>query len=139
MKVPSAGGAPTPVTKRVPGEVVQNWPQFLPGSKAALFTSSIASGGGLNDANIDVVSVNDGKRKTLVHGGTYPRYLPGVNGTGYLLYANQSTLFAVPFELDKLEVRGNPVPVAQEVATGSGGAAQFDFSRSGMLARLPIQ
>ena len=101
-----------------------------------LFTSSTANGGGLNDANIDVVSLKDGRRKTLVHGGTYPRYLPEVNGTGYLLYANQSTLFAVPFDLDKLEVHGNPVPVAREVATGSGGAAQFDFSRSGMLAYL---
>jgi len=134
MRVPSAGGAPTPVIKRAPGEVKQGWPQFLPGSKAALFTSSASSLNGLSDANIDVVSVKDGQRKTLVHGGTYPRYIPGVNGTGYLLYANQSTLFAVPFDLDKLEVRGNPVPVAHEVATGSGGAAQLDLSRSGMLA-----
>ena len=36
-------------------------------------------------------------------GGTSPRYLATSNGTGHLMYLNKATLFAVPFDLDKLE------------------------------------
>src|ERR1700693_6012478 len=64
--------------------------------------------------------------------------MPAANGPGHLLYANQGTLFAVPFDRDKLEVRGTPVPVAQEVSTGGGGAAQLDFSRGGTLVYVTI-
>jgi len=132
-KIPAGGGTPSPVTKLTKEEVTHRWPQVLPGSKAVLFTSHNALNDGFDGANIEVVLVKDGRRKTLQHGGTYGRYLPGVGGPGHLLYANQSTLFAVPFDPDKLELLGTPVPVAQQVATGTGGAAQVDLSRGGTL------
>ena len=132
-KIPASGGTPTALTKLVQGEATHRWPQVLPGSKAVLFTSHNATNFGFDSANVEVVSLKDGRRKVLQRGGTYGRYMPVASGTGYLLYANQATLFAVPFDPDKLEVRGTPIPVAQDVATGTGGAGQLDFSRAGNL------
>ena len=44
-------------------------------------------------------------------GGYFGRYLATSNGAGHLIYIHQGTLFAVPFDLGRLEVRGTPVPV----------------------------
>src|ERR1700674_4540163 len=80
------------------------------------------------------MSLADHRRKTLQRGGTYGRYLATSKGAGHLVYINKGTLFAVPFDLDALAVRGTPSPVLDQVAYSSGtGAAQFDFSGSGTL------
>jgi serine/threonine protein kinase/Tol biopolymer transport system component len=126
-RIPSAGGVPAPVTELAPGEATHRWPQILPGGRAVLFTAS-NSISSFDNANIEVMSFKDRRRKTLQHGGTYGRYLP----SGHLVYVSKSTLFAVPFDLDKLEVYGSPAPVLQ-VASTQFGAAQFDFSQNGTL------
>ena len=53
---------------------------------------------------------------------------------GYLLYANKATLFAVPFDLDKLETRGTALPVLDDVGYNPASfESQFDVSRDGTL------
>ena len=48
---------------------------------------------------------------------------------GHLIYSNKATLFAVPFDLDKLETRGTAVPILDEVAYDkTTGTGQLDFS-----------
>jgi serine/threonine-protein kinase len=127
-RIPSAGGPPTPVTDLQSGDIYHRWPQILPGGKAVLFTSFTAP---LADpANIEVVSLADRRRKTLVRRGTFGRYLPG----GHLVYVSRGTLFAVPFDVDRLEVHGTPVPVLDQVDYNVRlGSAQLDFSRTGTL------
>jgi Tol biopolymer transport system component len=126
-RIPSAGGPPAPVTDLQNGEATHRWPQILPGGKAVLFTVSAAA---FDTANIDVVSLADRRTKTLVRGGTFGRYLP----SGHLVYVNRGTLFAVPFDLDQLEVRGTAVPVLDQVGYNAAqGSAQLDFSQSGTL------
>ena len=49
-------------------------------------------------------------------GGTSARYLPTSNGTGHLVYTNRGTLFAIPFDPDRLETRGTAVPILDDVA-----------------------
>ena len=129
-RIPSAGGALTPVTELAQAEVTHRWPQVLPGGKAVLFTAHNAFASGFDGANIEVMSLADHRRKTLVRGGTFGRYSP----SGHLLYINKGTLFAVPFDLDTLAVRGTPSPVLQDIAYNpASGAAQFDLSRTGTL------
>jgi serine/threonine-protein kinase len=128
-RIPSTGGASTQLTQLAPGEVAHRWPQVLPGGKAVLF-SAYRSLTGLDGATIQVVSLQDGRRKTLVPGGTWGRYLP----SGHLVYVDKGTLFAVPFDVDRLEVHGSPTQVLDEVAYDTAwGAAQIDFSRTGIL------
>jgi eukaryotic-like serine/threonine-protein kinase len=130
-KVSSAGGAPQPLTTldQQAGEVTERWPQLLPGGKVVLFTSN-THGGNYEDADIMVYSISSRQRKTVLHGGFYGRYLP----TGHVAYMHEGTLFAVPFELRRLEVTGPPVPILDGVSASPGDAsAQFSFSESGNM------
>jgi Tol biopolymer transport system component len=127
-RIPSAGGLPTAVTDLQNGEFTHRWPQILPGGKAVLFTASPSTA--WDEANIDVMSLADHRRKTLVRGGTYGRYLP----SGHLVYLNRGTLFAVPFDAERLEVHGTPAPVLDQVSyNAAAGSAQLDFSKTGTL------
>jgi Tol biopolymer transport system component len=128
-RITSAGGTSTPVTELVPPEIAHRWPQILPGGKAVLF-SAYSSMTGLDGATIEVQSLRDGRRKTLVRGGTWGRYLP----SGHLVYVEKGTLFAMGFDPDRLEVHGTATPVLEEVAYSTAwGSAQIDFSRTGTL------
>jgi serine/threonine-protein kinase len=141
-RIPSAGGPPTPVTDLQSGEATHRWPQILPGGKAVLFTAS-PTNVAFDGANIEVMSLADHRRKTLVRGGTFGRYLPatagrpspdGIGGAGHLVYVNRGTLFAVPFDVDRLEVHGTPAPVLDQVGyNAADGSAQLDFSQIGTL------
>ena len=82
-----------------------------------------------------MISLADHRRKTLVRGGSFGRYLPASKGTGYLVYrSNKGILFAVPFDPGTLELHGTPSPVLEDVAGGRFGTAQFDLARNGTLA-----
>jgi Tol biopolymer transport system component len=134
FRVSSAGGTPQPLTMldKQAGEATQRWPQVLPGGKAVLFTSNTTGGtlAGFEDSNIVVYSMASGQRKTLQHGGFYARYLP----SGHLVYMHEGTLFAVPFDLKRLEVTSQPAPILEGVVTAPLFAgAQFSFSETGDL------
>ncbi len=128
-RFPSVGGPPTPVTTPARGEIVHRWPQILAGGKVVLFTS-YPSVTGLEGAAIEVVSLADRRQTILVHGGTWGRYLR----SGHLVYIDKGTLFALPFDSDRLELRGAPTPVLEEIAYSTAwGSAQIDVSQSGTL------
>src|SRR6266849_4609089 len=131
-KVSSTGGTPQPLNPldTQSGETTQRWPQVLPGSKAVLFTSGsagVAVGSIFEDADIVVYSMASRQRKTILHGGFYARYLP----SGHVVYVHAGTLFAVPFDLQRLEATGQPTPILEGVGTSPGvGGAQFSSSNS---------
>ena len=90
-----------------------------------------------DDSNIEVLSLKTGTVKVVQRGGYFGRYLATSNGSGYLVYIHESTLFGVPFDLDRLEVRGTPVPLLEDVAGNSGTAGgQLDFSHNGTFVYL---
>jgi serine/threonine-protein kinase len=127
VRVPSGGGAPIPVTRfsTEKAEATHAWPQVLPGSQAVLFTAY--GTGNYEDAEITVVSLKTGERKTLQRGGFYGRYLP----SGHLVYLQQNTLWAAPFDLSRLAVTGAPQPVLEEVNGNFFAGGDFGFSQSG--------
>jgi serine/threonine-protein kinase len=132
-KISSAGGTSQPLTTldKQAEEVTQRWPQVLPGGKAVLFTSSTSTAvASFEDAEIVVYSMASGQRKTLQRGGFHARFLP----SGHLVYMHEGTLFAMPFDLKRLEVTGQPTPILEGVVTAPGSAgAQFSFSETGSL------
>ena len=131
LRVPAGGGSPEIVAGLGSGEIGFTNPQILPGGKAILFSAYTA----LNPdaASIEVMTLADRHRKTAAR-GTSPRYLATSNGAGYLVYTNRATLFAIPFDLSKLETHGTAVPILDDIAYGIGlGTAQMDFSRTGTL------
>ena len=131
FKVSSAGGPPEALTSldKQTGEQTQRWPQVLPGGKAVLFTSSGAFVD-YEDAEVAVYSMTSGQRKTLLRGATHARYV----STGHLVYTHKGTLFAVPFNLQRLQVTGQPAPVLEDVvAIPIHGGAQYSISDTGIL------
>jgi serine/threonine-protein kinase len=131
-RFPAAGGKPQVVTNLGPGEASHRWPQVLPGGSAVLFTAS-GSASGQDNANIAVVTLKSGQAKVVQRGGYFGRYLP----SGHMVYVHQGVLFGVGFDLARLEVRGTPVPLVDDLAVSpTTGGGQFDFSASGTLVYL---
>jgi serine/threonine-protein kinase len=123
FRVSAAGGAPQPLTRLRSGEVSHRWPQVLPGGETVLFTAS-PSRLAQEAASIEVLSLKTGQVKALERGGYYGRYLP----SGHLVYVHQGVLFGVRFDAARLEVRGTPTPLLQDVAANGTGGGQFDFT-----------
>ncbi|HUA62626.1 MAG TPA: protein kinase [Verrucomicrobiae bacterium] len=126
LRFPPGGGPPETLAPLAAGETALNQPQILPREKAVLFCATTGSA----DRNtVEVLTLADGRRKIVVRGGISARYLPTSDGVGYLVYLNRATLFAVPFDLAKLETRGTARPVLDDVAYyPATGAGQYDFS-----------
>ena len=122
-QISSGGGAPKPLTEMTNGEIAHAFPQILPGNQAVLFTVGLGSDPDRNSLN--VVTLADHRRKTVARGASFGRYL----ASGHLVYVNRGTLFAVPFDLGRLETRGTPVPVLDDVAYNEATTgAQFTFA-----------
>ncbi|HEU5180849.1 MAG TPA: hypothetical protein VFW45_08650, partial [Candidatus Polarisedimenticolia bacterium] len=136
FKVSADGENPEPLTQLAAGsdERSHRWPSCLPGGDAVLFMTQ-RTGQDYDDADIEVASTNDGARKVVIHGGSYPQYAPG----GRILFLRENTLFAAPFDTAKLEITGPARPVLEGVLANTGdqetgdGSAQYSLSASGTL------
>jgi serine/threonine-protein kinase len=117
------------------GQLTHRWPQVLPGSQAILFTAS-ASASNFEDANVDVISLKTGERKTVARGGFSPRYLATSTGTGHLIYLHQSTLFALPFDPVRLAATGSPAPILEDVSSGTAAGGDYAFAQNGTFVYL---
>jgi Tol biopolymer transport system component/tRNA A-37 threonylcarbamoyl transferase component Bud32 len=132
--VSEGGGDERMLTKPDPSkaELGHWWPQILPDGDHVVFTAYRTP---IESARIEVLSISSGQRKVLWTGGVYGFYVP----TGHLLFAAGETIRGVAFDLDRLEVKGVPVPVVDGVAMNiTDGAAAFDVSETGTLAYLPV-
>ena len=106
------------------------WPQVLPGGHGIIFTV----GTGPEDAaRIVAFDLRSGARKDVVRGSASARYVP----SGHLVYAREAQLFALPFDIDSLVVRGPPVRIANGVAESTDGAPEYAFSPEGDLVYVP--
>ena len=87
-----------------------------------------------DEAHIVAFSLETGRKKVLVEGGTHPRYSP----SGHLLYARDAKIFAIRFDAKRLETIGQPFPVLEGVLMSRNtGVANYDVSASGDLAYIP--
>jgi len=133
FRVSASGGEPEHLATldRDKGETVYGAPQILPGGKAVLFTV----GHGPDPSQIAVLSLQTGEQKILVEGGSDASYTP----SGHLIYALADTgsLMAVPFDLQRLEVSGDPVPVLQGASQTDPGGVIYALSPSGTLVYVP--
>jgi serine/threonine-protein kinase len=133
MRVSANGGTPEVLVRVNDGETAQA-PQMLPGGQQVLFTLTAGTAHDRSDrAHIVAQSLKSGERKTLIDGGSDAHYVP----TGHLIYALSGSLYAVPFDAQRLEVTGAPVPIVEGVSRDTAavtGAANYAFSNTGSLA-----
>ena len=133
VRISVAGGEPELLTRPDldNGELEHLWPHFLPSGTHVLFT--IDRGSGLETMDIAVFDLATRQHEILIRGGTYPHYA----ATGHIVYASSRGLEAVSFDLDRLEVTSEPLPLARDVVVKRGGAANFDVSGDGTLVYTP--
>jgi Tol biopolymer transport system component len=151
LRVPAAGGNPTAFGTLSQGATTQRWPQVLPGGHAVLYTEHSGLTG-FDGANIVVAPVSAdasakaGPAKVVVSGAYYGRFVPsglaapkrGERDGGHLLYIEQGTLFAVPFDPVRLETLGPAAPAIEGLwSSVSSGGAQVDVSLEGTLVYVP--
>ena len=132
-RISASGGEPKPIMIPDPdkGLFVFVDPQILPGGEAVLY--------GENSNKSWVVSMETGERKMVLEGARSPRYA----STGHLVYEMPGTgiLMAVAFDLEKLEVTGDPVLVLEGVRrdTFLNATLDYQFSDHGTLIYVPEQ
>lgn len=139
-RVSADGGEPTLLTKP---DVAQHeedhlFPSVLPGGRGVLFT--IRAGGRADSAQVAVLDLKTGQRKTLVRGANQAEYVApsaGSGRAGYLVYVVADSLRAVRFDPVRLEVLGDPVTVVEQMMTKPSGAANYAASRVGTIVHVP--
>jgi Tol biopolymer transport system component len=137
LRVPASGGEPEVLTRpdTASGERDHFFPSVLPGARGLLFTVYRGAGSGRAPAagQIAVLDLKTGSRKTVIRSGSQAGYVD----TGYLVYSDGGSLWAVRFDLATLSAVGDPVPLLEQVLTL--GAADFTFSRNGTLIYVPVR
>ena len=130
-RVASGGGSePELLTTPDPeqGELDRRWPVILPGGHAVLFTI-VPRQRATENAQIAVLSLESGTYEVVLPGGSHARYVP----TGHLVYGVRGTLQAVGFDLDRLVVTTDPVPVVDTVNMKQSGAVNFGVAQNQSL------
>ena len=124
-----AGGVSEPLTTLGEGEVAHLAPDVLPNGEAALFTVRTGADGD----QIALVALDTRDRRSLSLQGTRPRYV----STGHIIFARDNALWAVPFDADRQEVTGLPVPVLEDVpVSNNNGYDQAAVAKNGTLMYL---
>ena len=129
FRVSSNGGKPEELIGGGEGVGAYRYPQILPDGKAVLYTVLLGLGSG--DFRIEILSLETGQSKVLIEDGKSGQY----TNTGHLIYepSGTGTLMAVPFDLQALEVTGDPVQVLQGVRHTSVGSADYSLAEDGTL------
>ncbi len=133
--ISATGGQPEPLTSLdvERGEISHRWPAFLPGGRAIVF--NIFMGGSFDDSLIAAHSLSTGETTILLEGGLDPFY----SQSGHLIYGRAGTLFAVPFDPERLELTGSPEPVEDgvSVANEGPGTVEADVTLDGTMFYRP--
>jgi len=138
-KIPGAGGDPVPLTTldTERKERTHRWPEFIPGTDVVLFTAqTMDSPEFYDDARIDAVHVGTGERRTVFENASLARYVT----SGHLVFAREGFLFAVAFDVEKLEATSAPVPVIENVmGSRNSGVVHAGYASNGLLAYIEGQ
>jgi eukaryotic-like serine/threonine-protein kinase len=130
-RVSADGGGASPVTTRdASRESPHESPFFLPDGRRFLYGTGLMAG---NTAagTVYVGSLDSTGGKKLFDGGFLPAY-----ANGCLLFVRNDTLMAWRFDPDRLELAGEPAPLAEQLLVGGAPAAAgvFAVASSGVLA-----
>jgi Tol biopolymer transport system component len=132
-RVPATGGTPEPVTQLDPKNDSHRWPFFLPDGEHFLYLAFSHDSVSHANEGIYVGSLDGKESKFLLRTRANAAY-----ASGQLLYLNESTLMAQPFDLRRLTLAGEPAAVEEGVESELGwGLGVFSTSQNGVLAHAP--
>ena len=129
-RISDRGGTATVATELnlAAGEVTHGLPNFLPDGEHYLF---LARSSKPQDTAVYVAALNTRERKRVLLASSGAVYVQ----PGYVLFHRDGTLMAQPFDVARLEVSGEAVPVVEGLQFDSvNRAASFAASHTGVLA-----
>ena len=129
LQVSTSGGVPQTIAKLrfEKGEIGYTSATLLPGNRVVVFTTAYGSP---FDTTIDLLALDTGERRTL---------MPGLEAfyvaeTRHLIVIKpDGTAVAVPFDVEWLEITGEPVQVLEGIGTTTAGFPLIDVSQNGSL------
>ena len=127
-RVPTAGGTPVQLTQVdvSRNEIEHTWPYFLPDGRHFIYLVRNAQP---ENSAIYVGSLDSKETKLLLKIHSSAVYAPG-----YLFFVRENTLMAQAFDADKLDLKGEAFPVAEQaVRNPIIGRAMFSVSDNGLL------
>ena len=137
VEVPAGGGTPRTLKDFPTGRPAS--PVCLPGNTAMLFTLH-EKGWTSGDERVMVLPLSGGEPRKLIDSAADAAYL----SSGHIVFLRQGTLFAVPFDPDRLELRGSEVAMVSGISQTVGVytnsnltlVGQYSVSAQGTLAYL---
>jgi len=130
LRVAASGGTPAAITRidEHSREYSHRFPELLPGGKTILFTSL-----GSGFAWIDAMQLETKQRRRILR-GVRARY----DRAGHLVVASEGILRAHRFDVDTLQVSGEPVVITNSLLTSDVfGFANFALLPDGAAIFLP--
>ncbi len=134
-RIASSGGPTTQLTELDPerGENSHRFPQLLPDGKHFIFFARAPRGGAGGGDWIRVAEIGEKGSELLM-----PTTYHATYASGHLLYVQDNTLLARPFDPESLEFTGDPAPLASEVGAISGASRGiYSVSTNGVLVYQP--
>ncbi len=129
FRISDTGGTPAAFTTLDSSqqETGHFWPTFLPDGRHFLY---LAWSSQPSNRAIYVGSLDSMERTRILSAESMPLYAE----PGYLLFRRGVTLFTQPFSTSKLQLSGEAVRIADQVAAGGNGLGAFTVSQNGVLA-----
>ena len=120
-----ASGGTAEILTRPTDDIAHVEPRILPGGRAVAFGTLAVFGG---TSRIGIAALETGKIEWLFEGSS-PRYA----ASGHLLFSDNGSLMAVPFDSVRLLPVGAPIRLKESVSGRSGFTREFEVSNGGTL------
>ncbi len=129
VSVDEAGGVPQDITPKdtVTGNYIINFssPSILPDGNHILLWDIYF--------NIYIISLETNAQTQLPIRGLQPTYIP----SGHITYIINGSMFAIPFDVDKMEITGKAHMVLDGIRTDAESFAHFTFDQKGNFIYAP--
>jgi len=128
MRIDPGGGSSAPVTSLAKGELGHLRPAFLPDGRRFFYSSYGV--GQVADVPIWVATVGSPERKLVLRADSaHVAY-----SAGHILFVRDQTLMAQAFDENRLEVKGEPRPIAENIQTElTPGFGVYSASHTGAM------
>jgi serine/threonine protein kinase/Tol biopolymer transport system component len=135
QRVPASGGTPAELTTMLPGETIHTFPVFLPDGHHFLYYRGSGSPDvqGIYTSSLDAKPKDPPSKRILTTRYAFSFVPAEDSDVGTILFFRDNTVMAQAFDSRRLEPVGDPVAVAEHVASG-GSTGWFTASASGGLA-----
>jgi len=131
LRIPAAGGTPSHVVGQEKGPSVlaaPRWPAFLPDGRHFIFFQFVPDSRGGARGGIHLGALDSQENTTLMDSDYRGQY-----ANGHLVFVRGGNLMSQQFDDKKLQLVGNPVPIAEQVRSDGRGTAAFSLSNDGKL------